>query len=304
MGEVVEITMLGTGGGMPMPDRHLASAIINYMGKKILIDCGEGTQVSMKKVGTGFKNIDIICITHAHGDHIIGLPGLLSTIGNSDRALPIKIIGPIGIKEVVKGLRVVCPYLPYEVEVIEMDDENNNIKIDDFNISVLEVDHSAPCIGYSFYFERLPKFDVDKAIKNNVPKDIWSRLQKGEEVNIEGKVFNKDMVLGESREGIKLSYVTDTRANDKIVDFVYGSDLLILEGTYGDDNDIEKAIKNKHMTFREGATIARKSKAEKLLLTHFSPAITDPKEYLNNAQEVFPKTQISEDHMKVIINYK
>ena len=112
---MVELALLGCGGGMPIPERYLSSLLINYKGRKVLIDCGEGTQVSMKILGWGFKSIDVICITHGHGDHIVGLPGLLSTIGNSGRTETITIIGPQGISDIVKGLRVAASYLPYEL---------------------------------------------------------------------------------------------------------------------------------------------------------------------------------------------
>ena len=163
---------------MPIPQRYLSSLLISYKGRKILLDCGEGTQVSMKILWWGFKSIDVICITHWHADHIVGLPGILATIGNSGRTEPITIIGPKGIIDIVKGLRVAAPYLPYELNILENPQEpieiqaslnGTNIlegKFNDLIISTLELEHSTNCLGYSLYFNRKPKFDVESATKN------------------------------------------------------------------------------------------------------------------------------------------
>ena len=306
---MVDLCLLGCGGGMPMPFRNLSATLLNFKGRKILIDCGEGTQVSMRMVGWGFKSIDVICITHCHGDHIVGLPGLLATMGNSGRIEPLTIIGPEGITEAVDGLRVIARYLPYEVNIIENPKEVNlnvtkeNIEIVEtkgqIKINVLEIDHSSPCLGYSFYFKRDRKFSLEKAEKNNVPKVLWNKLQKGQEEIIlyEGKEYKKEMVLGDERRGIKLSLITDSRPVESMIDFIYESDLFICEGTYGDNDDIEKAIKNKHMTFKEAALLARNSNCKELLLTHFTPAMLDPKLYEDNAKNIFENTIIGEDRL-------
>ena len=159
---MLDICMLGTGGGMPVPERFLSAALIRYQGRKILVDCGEGTQVSMKVLGWGFKTIDAICITHAHGDHIIGLPGILMTMGNSGKTDPLTIVGPIGIKKVVEGLRVIAPELPFEVNIIENPKEIVNLidKKGMVNLSALELDHSIPCVGYSFNIKRGAKLTL------------------------------------------------------------------------------------------------------------------------------------------------
>lgn len=305
---MVQVTLLGCGGGVPTPDRYLSSLLINYRGRKVLIDCGEGTQVSMKIINSGFKSIDYICITHIHGDHIIGLPGILSAIGNSGRTEPLTIIGPTGIKLAVEAFMVITGQLPYEVLIIENPKEDilidNNYIDNDIIISTLEVDHLSPCIAYSFYIKRKAKFDIDKAIENNVPKLLWNKLQNGRNIKLDVKLYTKNMVMGEARKGIKISFVTDTRPIEPIVDFVDNSDLLVCEGMYGEDEDLEKAIKNKHMTFRESANIARNANVETLILTHFSPIVKDPNFYIENAIEIFENTIIGTDRMGLSLKFK
>lgn len=313
---MIEYIFLGCGGGMPTPERSLSSLMINYSGRKILVDCGEGTQVSMKILGRGFKTIDIICITHIHGDHILGLPGLLSTIANSGKTDPMIITGPVGIKEAVKSLLYIVNFLPYEIVIIENERKLDfssitmfkNLSIDfkplNIIIETMELDHSVPCLGYSFTIKRNPKFNAKKASEMNIPKTIWSTLQSGEDVDYNGKLYSASTVLGRDRKGIKISYITDTRPLRGIENFALNSDLFICEGTYGKDEDIIKAIKNKHMTFREAATLALNSKVKKLILTHFSPALTDPEAYLENAKSVFEESFIASDRLIENLNFK
>ena len=314
---MLNVTLLGTGGGMPMPNRFLSSVVMNFKGRKILLDCGEGTQVSMRVNGTGFKSIDIICISHLHGDHIYGLPGLLSTIGNSGRTEDIYIIGPKGIKEVIDGFLITLPYLPYKLNILE--DASNlefmvkkekmelvelNEKISsDLSIKTLELDHSSPCLGYSFNIRRGRKFNVEKALMNKVPKEVWSKLQRNEEVSLNGVKYYSYMVLGDERKGIKLSYTTDTRPTEDIPGFIKESELYICEGTYGSEEDMHKAIKNKHMTFKEAANLAKKGQVKELLLTHFSPSINNPKEFINNAREVFESSNAGSDGEERTLNF-
>lgn len=308
---MLDIVLLGSGGGMPMPNRFLSSMIISYKGRKILIDCGEGTQVSMRKSKTGFKSIDLICITHIHGDHIFGLPGLLSTIGNSDRTEPITIVGPKGIKDILNGLMLSISYLPYTIRIIEnpessiglnvlskgieIKDSSEETSNSDIILSNLELDHSSPCLGYSFYIRRRPKFQPEKAELNKVPREIWGRLQDQETIIYNEKGYTPDMVLGEERKGIKLSYITDTRPIETIPNFINESNLFVCEGTYGDNEDLEKAIKNKHMTFTEAAKLANNGNVEELLLTHFSSSIDEPGLYESNATKIFLNTIIGVD---------
>ncbi|MGG5461923.1 ribonuclease Z [Clostridium sp. B9] len=315
---MINLTLLGTGGGMPMPNRFLSSIVMNFKGRKILLDCGEGTQVAMRMVSCGFKSIDLICISHIHGDHIYGLPGLLSTIGNSGRTEPMYIIGPKGLKGAIDGFLVTLPYLPYELHVLEDIKEEGfiinkegiilngkNSKINsDLIIKTLELDHSSPCLGYSFNIMRGRKFNIENAIKHNVPKELWSKLQKSNEIELEGVKYDSSMVLGDERKGIKIVYATDTRPIKELPDFIKDSDLYISEGTYGDDEDLHKAIKNKHMTFREAAEMAKDGGVKELLLTHFSPSINEPKEFENNARDIFENAVIGEDGLEKILNFQ
>ncbi|WP_294403173.1 ribonuclease Z [uncultured Clostridium sp.] len=302
---MVDVVLLGCGGSMPTPERFLSSVVMMYKGHKILIDCGEGTQVSMRMCNTGFKTIDVICISHIHGDHIVGLPGLLGTIGNSGRTEPIVIIGPEGITKAVNGLRTIVEWLPYEINIIENPKETLNFLDNEIEISFIEADYSSPCLGYSFYVKRTPKFDIDNAIKNNVPKNIWNILQKKlPSVEVDGTVYTRNMVMGEERKGIKMSFITDSRPVSEMAHFIKDSDLFICEGTYGSDDDIDKAIKNKHMTFREAATLAHDGNVKKLLLTHFGTAMGDPSMFEDNAREVFAETTVGSDRLKLSLDFE
>lgn len=305
---MIDLVLLGCGGNVPMPNRNLSSLFINYKGKKILIDCGEGTQVSMRMKNCGFKTIDLILITHLHGDHIIGLIGLLSTMGNSGKVDDLTIVGPRGIIETMNAIKVLIEYLPYKVIVVE--DPKETFTLDehpvfkDLEISTLELDHSTECLGYSLYFKRTPKFNIKKARANKVPQCLWNKLQKVPDLFYDGKMYTSNMVLGDDRKGIKISFITDTRFLLTIPDFIRDSDLFICEGMYGDDMDISKAVKNKHMTFTESANLAKLGNVKKLLLTHFSPSLENPHDFLENATRIFPNTIIGEDRLSLTLNYE
>jgi ribonuclease Z len=312
---MVDVALLGTGGGMPMPKRFLSSLLINYKGRKVLIDCGEGTQVSMRMLAWGFKSIDVICITHSHSDHTVGLPGLLATIGNSGRLDPITLIGPKGIGDIVNGLRVIIPRIPYGLNIIEAPENACDFKITtqgliatennhEISISALELEHSTPCLGYSIYINRKPRFEIEKALENNVPKNLWNILQSGNAVMFEGNNYDPEMVLGDERPGIKISYITDTRPIEAITGFISGSDLFICEGTYGDEVNLEKVKLNKHMTFSEAAELAREGNVKELILTHFSPSMTEPEEFFDRASSVFKNTLIGRDRMVKTLAFK
>ena len=301
---MLDICLLGCGGSMPVPNRYLTSMIASYRGNKILIDCGEGTQVSLKMLGWGMKSIDAIVFTHFHADHIAGLPGLLLTIANSGRVEPLTIIGPEGLWTVVNGLRVIAPVLPYKIDLLELKGQGKaSHKIGDFNINIMSVEHAMPCLAYSIDIPRSRKFNKDRALENGIPVMYWNRLPKGEEIEDDGSWFTPDMVLGDERRGLKVSYCTDSRPVEELKDFVRGSDLFICEGMYGDDESLPKALENRHMLFSEAATLAKEGEVNELWLTHFSPSLSNPEEYLENAKVIFENTFIGQDRLTKSLNF-
>lgn len=301
---MLDVCLLGCGGSMPVPNRSLTSMVASYNGKKILIDCGEGTQVSLKMLGWGMKSIDGILFTHFHADHIAGLPGLLLTIANSGRIDPLTIIGPEGLWEVVNGLRVIAPVLPYKIDLLELKGHGKAYhKVGDFGINIMSVEHTIPCFAYSIDIPRSRKFNKDKALENNVPVILWNKLQKGEEIEYEGNWYTPDMVLGEGRKGLKVSYCTDSRPIEELKEFVKDSDLFICEGMYGDDENLHKALENKHMLFSEAAALAKGGEVKELWLTHFSPSLSIPEEYLENAKAIFENTVIGQDRLTKNLNF-
>lgn len=300
---MLDVCLLGTGGMMPLPYRWLSALMIRYNGSNLLIDCGEGTQITIKEQGWSFKSIDTICFTHYHGDHISGLPGLLLTIGNSNRTEPLTLIGPKGLERVVNGLRVIAPELPYEINFIEIKDAYEVFNIGEYNIEAFKVKHNIICYGYNINIKRQGKFDVEKANKNNVPMQFWSQLQKGNIVQADNNVFTPDMVLGEERKGLKISYCTDSRPVKSIEENVREADIFICEGMYGEETEETKASAYKHMTFSEAATLARNANVKELWLTHFSPSLVYPKEYLSTAKNIFNNTIIGKDRLTKTLKF-
>ena len=296
---MLDVCLLGTGGMMPLPYRWLTSLMLRYNGKSILIDCGEGTQVAMKEKGWSPKPIDIICFTHYHADHISGLPGMLLTMGNAERTEPLILIGPKGLTRVVSALRVIAPELPFEIECREIEETQQTFEFDGFFIDAFRVQHNVTCYGYSVRVPRSGKFSVEKAKENNIPMPYWSRLQKGESIAVDDKMFTPDMVLGDARKGLKVTYCTDTRPVPSIAENATEADLFICEGMYGEEDKLNKAKEHKHMMFAEAATLAKEANVKELWLTHYSPALTRPEEFIPMVREIFPNTYPGKDGKSV-----
>ena len=301
---MLDVSLLGTGGMMPLPYRWLTALMLRYNGKSILIDCGEGTQIALREKGWSPKPIDIICFTHYHADHISGLPGMLLTMGNAERTEPLLMIGPKGLSRVVSSLRVIAPELPFEIRFKELTEAEESIQFDGFHIDAFRVNHNVVCYGYSLVIERKGRFMVEKAKELNIPVNCWNRLQHGETVETPEGTYTPDMVMGEERKGIKVTYCTDTRPTPAICGHSKGADLLILEGMYGEPEKKAKAREYKHMTFYEAARIAAEAEPKLMWLTHYSPSLTRPEEYMKEVKRIFPRAYAAKDGQTVELDFE
>ena len=277
--------------------------MMRYNGSSILVDCGEGTQIAMRKKGWSPNPIDVICFTHFHADHISGLPGMLLNMGNADRTEPLLLIGPKGLARVVSSLRVIAPELPFELRFLELNDSIETHEICGLRMTAFKVNHSMTCYGYTFELDRAGRFDKESAEKLGIPIKLWNRLQKGETVTENGKTYTPDMVMGEARKGLKVTYCTDTRPTEVIAEQSKGSDLLILEGMYGEEEDEPKARQKKHMMMQEAAQIAKQAGAGVLWLTHYSPAMNYPANYSDMVKSIFPEANICKDGKSITLKF-
>lgn len=301
---MLEVCLLGTSGMMPLPGRFLTACMTRFNGSSLLIDCGEGTQVAIRKKGWSCHDIDVICITHWHGDHVSGLPGLLLSMGNSDRTEPVTIIGPRGIARIVEMLCVIAPELPFPIEYRELTEKCESISMKGYTIDAFRVSHNIACYGYCQRIARAGKFDPEKAKENGVPMKCWSRLQKGQIVERDGVTYTSDMILGPERKGLKLTYCTDSRPAPQIAEFAAGSDLFICEGMYGEPGSEGKAKEHKHMTFAEAAKLAAQAEVSELWLTHYSPSLVHPKEFEWVAREIFPGAKTCRDGTSRLLEFE
>lgn len=301
---MLDVCLLGTGGMMPLPRRWLTSLMCRYNGSNILIDCGEGTQVAIKQKGWSFKPIDVICFTHYHADHISGLPGLLLTMGNAERTEPLTMIGPRGLERVVSALRTIAPELPFEIKFIELTEPEQSIQFEEYRINAFRVKHNVVCYGYSIEIDRSGRFNPEKAKELQIPVQNWGRLQKGETVVVDEQTYTPDMVMGAQRKGLKVTYSTDTRPVDSIVKAAENADLFICEGMYGEPDKEAKAVEYKHMTFKEAAQIAAQARPKEMWLTHYSPSLVRPADYMDTVTEIFANAKAGKDGMSVDLMFE
>lgn len=296
----LRLVTLGTGGMIPSLERGLPSTALKRDWEVILFDCGEGTQVQVMRAGIGFGGMGKIFISHLHGDHITGLPGLLMTLSQTNRQSPLYIFGPPGIKAFWNALgRILGFKTGYEVIIQEIDGEFET-EGGGYRIRGTPVDHTLFCLAYALIEKERPgKFDKGKAGRLGVPEGpLFGRLQRGEEVTLpNGSVVKPKDVLGPPRKGRRVVYAVDTRPCDGVVSLAQEADVLVHEGVFGEELREEANLRG-HSTVAQAAEVARRAGVGRLVLTHISPRYKDVRGLLAEARAVFPPTVIARDLME------
>ncbi|WP_295155950.1 ribonuclease Z [uncultured Ruminococcus sp.] len=302
-----DICLAGTGGMLPLKDRFLTGCFLEYSGKAILIDCGEGMQVALAAADIKINRIEMILITHNHADHVTGLPGLLLSMGNCSREEPLDIYMPEGAERVVRSLISVCGRLPFEVRLNTLPDKEavsfTADKIDPMlTVSTLPVKHSVKCLGYSLMLEKKPVFQPEKAKELDIPVKLWRVLHAGEAVTLDdGRIIQPDEVTGDKRPPVKVTYVTDTLPICEIVGFAKDADLFICEGMYGDKDKKQSMNEKGHMLMQDACRLAAEAGVKRMWLTHYSPAEKHPENFENELKKLFPEVLISKDGEKITL---
>ena len=305
----MEAFILGCGGMMPLPYRHLTSVLLRRDGDLFLFDGGEGTQVSLRRLNLKWKKINAIFVSHTHADLVTGLPGILMLSAQVERTEPLYIYGPPKIAEYIETSRKVLDmYINYPIIVKEITAPCIVHHGEDYYIRCFPLDHTKTCVGYTLEeLDRPGEFNPEKALQLGVPVGpLWGQLQKGNNVqNSEGKTVRPEDVMGAKRSGRKFSFVTDTLYKNTIAKEVQGSDLLICEGMF-EDELIDQAREKKHMTASQAATIARDANVKRMCMIHYSPRYTDKElpKLLEQAKKIFPAAELSKDRMHIEIPYE
>lgn len=300
---MIEVHLIGTGGTVPLPKRWLTSLYLKLNGKATLIDCGEGTQIALQEQGLSLKQIDQILLTHYHADHTAGLPGLLLTMAKSNRQEAIHLYGPKGIEEILKGVKAIARYIPFEIIPHEIQ-KDSSFYLDSLWVHPISLSHSVECYGYAFQLSRQAKFMVDKAKALEIPVTYWSILQKGKSIEWQGRTIEAKEVLGPQRKGISLVYATDTRPNQNLLAAAKQADLLITEGMYGDLEKLENAVIHQHMMMQEACALAKEAQVKSLWLTHYSPSMPAPFLYEEELKSIFDEVTISKDGQQGILKFQ
>lgn len=300
----LRIIFLGTAGSVPTPKRSLPSILIQRKGEQIMFDCGEGVQRQMIRAKVGFHRKMKIFITHMHGDHVLGLPGLLQTMALLDREKKLEIYGPSGIKNFLEGIkRTVQFVLTFPIEITEINNEGVVCQEEEYTVKGIWANHVIPNIAYSFEEKTRPgKFYPEKAKALGVPEGpLWSKLQHGEKVKLpNGRIVKAEDVTGPPRPGRKIVYTGDTRPFEGLIEFAAGADVLIHDATL--DNELaERAEEDGHSTPEQAAATAKKAGVKQLILTHISARYKDVSPLLEQAKKVFENTLVAEDFMKIEI---
>jgi len=300
----LQIIFLGTAGSVPTPKRSLPAIVLLRKGEQIMFDCGEGAQRQMIKAKVGFHKKMKVFISHMHGDHVLGLPGLLQTMALLDREKKLEIYGPNGIKKFLENIRETLQFvLTFPIEIHEIYEAGVACEEKEYIVQAVWANHVIPTLAYAFIEKPRPgKFYPEKARKLGVPEGpLWSRLQHGHKIKLSnGKIIKPEDVTGPLRLGRKIVYTSDTKPFKSFVKFAAGADLLIHDATLGDEL-AERAEEDGHSTPEQAAKNAKKANVKKLILTHISARYDDASILLEQAKKIFKNTQVAEDFMKIEI---
>ena len=307
---MITVTLLGTAATMPLPERALTAVLLSFDGRSILFDCGEGTQTAARKAHVSLMKTDLIALTHYHGDHIFGLPGLLQTYSCLGRSSPLWITGPEGLEEVLNTMLTLAGPLPYPVYALVLSGES--CILSDFlpgwssrcSLTPFATKHRVTSLGYRFSLSRPGKFLPETASALGIPQSLWHVLQNGDQITLEdGRIFTPDMVMGEQRRGLSVVYSGDTAPCRALTENALDTDLLICEATYGDNSEAPHAAQYGHCTFSQAARTAAEARAKRLWLAHFSQVMEIPEDFLPFAASIFPDAICGTDGMSITLNY-
>jgi len=298
----LHVVFLGTAASIPTVARALPSVVVKRKNEVLMFDCGEGVQRQMIKAGVGFHRKMKVFVSHMHGDHVLGLPGMLQTMSLLDRQNKLYIYGPVGIKAFVSGIRETVPFvLTFPVEIHEIKEEGVICEEKEYEVKAVQTDHVIPSLAFALIEKPRPgRFNPKKAEALGVPEGpLWSKLQRGERVKTpRGRVVKPEQVVGPLRSGRKIVYSGDTRPVENFVRLAEGADLLIHEATF-DDELIDKAKEDGHSTPSQVAKTAKKAKVKRLVLTHLSSRYRSTESLLEQAKKIFSNVVVAEDFMKI-----
>lgn len=304
---MIDFTLIGTAATMPLPERALSSAVLRCGGRTILFDCGEGTQTAARKIGISLMKTDLIALTHYHGDHIFGLPGLLQSMNCLGRTDALYITGPEGVEDGLAPVLKLAGDLQYEVRLLTGNVEPRRLNAvwpKGAELVAFPTEHRVSSCGFAFSLPRPPKFLPEKARALGIPVKLWGKLQNGETVSFDSRTFTPDMVTGGERKGLKIVFSGDTAPCESLTKASESADLLVCDATYGEDAQAELAEIYGHSTFSQTARLAAKAKVRRLWLTHYSQMIASPEDYLPAAQAQFPQAECGFDGKTIKLTFE
>ncbi len=292
----MKIVFLGTGGSYPTPSRNVSSIAVRFDGDVLLFDCGEGTQRQIMKSSISFMKIKKIFISHFHGDHFLGLPGLIQSMNLNDRDDVLEIYGPVGTLDIMEKLITVGYFRPgFEIDVYELVPEAR-LDFDGYSITTIEANHNVPTLAFSFKEDdRRGRFDKQKALDLGIPEGpLFSKIHSGKAVEVDGELIESEEVVGPPRKGKQIVYTSDTKPSPEIIDVAENTDVLIHDGTL-DSSLSDKALMHDHSSVDMAAKAAKEANAGKLFITHISPRYNDTSELELEAKKIFENSTIPSD---------